>query len=429
MSISREALIKALKSAEVKETAVTNSRRGRVGRRIARRRSVRNAGDDEDEEEEDVEDLPIDGDIEDDADDVDVEDEGVAEEGDVVLAKIVDVAPEEAGEDDGEYEEVTTENLRRRFRKVKNARIVRNGRGGYTVLAPVSKKYRKVKNSRWARLVRNADTALDGRYKSVGDVESGYDEPEPKYAEELQGVDEPKWDGYKGTNNARRRQIINARKARAYDAIVARARRIRNAQELEEAVRKTTQDECQKLFKTVGTKAGGFGGGLTQNSRTSYFRIKNYRVYNADGEDVTAETVNDGQQPQQDDQQVIQLELVIDGGQDIQPEDIDVQVAGEGIPQEQDQQEQEAQQPTADPAMNDQGQQDFNNYGGFQDGTVKNCGRTRNARRRVRNARRRFASVRNEEHNEEQKEVAVENAAQNIDVAPLDVPSTFPEKH
>lgn len=405
MSISREALIKALKSAETQEATVTNARRTSRFGRTARRRAVRNEGD-EDEGESDV------------GDDID-EDAGIGDKVVIELdpdetaeveGTIVDVIDDEEGEEP-EYEEVATENLRRRFRKVKNARIVRNGRGGYTVLAPVTKKYRRVKNSRWSRLsTLNAD-GLDGRYTSTGDVPSGYDEPEDAYASELKGVEKPNWDAG-AVENVRRQRIINARKAKAYDAIVARARRIRNAEQLTKAVEETVDETLKK--RLGGATNGGFVG--SNNSRRvkngrkpiGSFRIKNYRVINAEGDDITAETLDGGQQPQPEDQQVIQLELVIDGGQDIQPEDIDVQVAGEGVPQE-------VEEPTADPGMNDQGQGMLP-----EDENIQN-GRVRNARRRIRNARRRSTAVHNEE-------TVVNNANPQVDSAPLDVPSTFPEQ-
>lgn len=402
MSISREALIKALKEADVRETSVTNARRtsSRFGR-TARRRAVRN--EDEDEGESDV------------LDDVD-EDAGIGdkvvieldpEETAEVEGTIVDVVDDEGEEP--EYEEVATENLRRRFRKVKNARIVRNGRGGYSVLAPVTKKYRRVKNNRWARLAtRNAGAGLDGRYSSTGDVPSGYDEPEDAYASELKGVDKPNWDA--GAVENRRQRIINARKAKVYDAIVARARRIRNQDEMT----KNVQDIVLKTMKDkLGDTAfsGSIGNKRVKNARKpiGLFRIKNYRILNAEGDDITTETLDGGQQPQPEDQQVIQLELVIDGGQDIQPEDIDVNVAGEEVPQE-------AEAQTADPGMNDQGEVPMIP----EDENIQN-GRVRNARRRIRNARRRSAAVHNEE-------TFVNNAAP-MDSAPLDVPSTFPEQH
>ena len=405
MSISREALIKALRSAGATETSVTNARRtNRLGR-TARRRAVRNEGDEEVGESEGLDDL-VDGDIEiGDKVTIELDPEETVEVTGTVVAPVED----EEGEDAEEYEEVTTDNARRpRYRRVKNARLVCNGKGGYTVLAPVSKKYRKVtKNSRWARIVRNADNGLDGRYTSTGDVPSGYDEPEESYASELKGVDKPDWNAGAVEN---RRRIMNARKARAYDAIVARARRIRNEEDFNRALENKFDEMCRKRFGGgSGSGSGLIGNKRVRNSRKAIgsFRIKNYRLFNEDGDDITAEAMSGQTQPQPEDQQVIQLELVIDGGQDIQPEDISVDVAGEGVPQ--------VEEPTADPGVNDQGQAAMLP----EDENVQNCGRVRNARRRIRNARRRFAAVKNEE--------TVVNNAASTDSAPLDVPSTFPE--
>lgn len=398
MGISRDALIKALKNAGTKETAVTNARRRtRVANTGRKNRVVRNEDDELDE--------LTDGELEEGADDIEIGDDVIIEldpeETVEVSGTVVGLADDEGEDEDGgdEYEEVATENLRRRYRKIKNARLVRNGRGGYTVLAPVTKKYRKVtKNSRWGRIVaRNEDGGIQD--KSTGDVDTGY-KPEGDYAEVVKvPKDAVKWNGY--TENIRRQNLLNARKAKAYDAIVARARRIRNETQLREDVTGIVKDVLADE--------------LTKNARSSkpalkshsYFKIKNYRVLNAEGDDITQETVDGGQATQPEDQQVIQLELVIDGGQDIQPEDIDVQVAGEEVPQE------EA-QPTADPGVNDQGQQPILP----EDENIQNCGRVRNARRRIRNARRRAAVVRNES-------TVVNNEV--ADVAPLDVPSTFPE--
>lgn len=401
MSISRDALIKALKSAETKSATVTNARRGRtVTRNARRRRVVRNAEDDAADEE--LADL-VDGDLDEGADDdINVGDDVIIEldpeETVEVTGTVVGLADEDADvdEEEPEYEEVSTENVRRRFRKVKNARLVRNGRGGYTVLAPVTKKYRKVtKNSRWGRVVaRNEDGGIQD--KSTGDADTGY-KPEGDYAEVVKvPKDAVDWNGY--TENLRRQRIVNARKAKAYDAIVARARRIRN------------EDNLRNIIEDVVTEK------LTKNSRSakpalkgrSYFKIRNYRVMTNEGEDITSDTVDGGQAPQNDDQQIIQLEIAVPGDVQIQPEDIGVDVAGVEIPQENAPE-------TADPGMNDQGDQQFM----AADENVQNCGRVRNARRRIRNARRRYSAVHNES--------TVVNNASSVDAAPLDVPSTFPE--
>lgn len=393
MSISRDALIKALQSAETKkETVVTNARRGRVTRN-ARRRVVRN-------EEDELDDL-TDGEIDEveDEDDIEIGDDVIIEldpeETVEVSGTVVGLADEEVEDEDEEpeYEEVSTENVRRRFRKIKNARLVRNGRGGYTVLAPVTKKYRKVtKNNRYR--VRNEEGGIQD--KSTGDADTGY-KPEGDYAEVVKvPKDAIDWNGY--TENLRRKRIVNARKAKAYDAIVARARRIRN----EENLRNIVEDVISEK--------------LTQNARSSkpvlkgrkYFKIKNYRVINAEGDDITAETVEGGQPAQPGDEQVIQLELRLPGDADVQPNEVQVDVAGEEVPQDNT-------QPSADPGMNDQGQAPVYPV----DENVQNCGRIRNARRRIRNARRRYAAVHNEE--------TVVNNASSVDAAPLDVPSTFPE--
>lgn len=396
MGISRDALIKALQSAETKKDAVvTNARRGRVVTRNARRRVVRN----EDEDIDELDDL-AEGDIDEGTDDdITIGDDVIIEldpeETVEVTGTVVGLADDEDDADDEpEYEEVSTENVRRRFRKIKNARLVRNGRGGYTVLAPVTKKYRKVtKNSRWNR-VRNEEGGIQD--KSTGDADTGY-KPEGDYAEVVKvPKDAIDWNGY--TENLRRQRIVNARKAKAYDAIVARARRIRN------------EDNLRNIIEDVVAEK------LTKNSRSmkpalqgrKYFKIKNYRVINADGDDITAETFEGGQQPQPGDEQVIQLELRLPGDADVQPNEVQVDVAGEGVPQDNT-------QPSADPGMNDQGQAPVYPV----DERVQNCGRIRNARRRIRNARRRYSAIHNED--------TVVNNASSVDVAPLDVPSTFPE--
>lgn len=153
MTVSKEDLLKALRA--VKEplaAAVTNARVRKV-------RRVLN------------EDEPVDAGYEDVVEDVPAED-GTAEVGDKVViqptgdeitGEIVEVV-EDAPEEEEVLEEEPVEN-RRRYRRVKNARILRNADGTRDVIVPVDeKKVTNVRRYKTRSVALNGSLPVDGAY-------------------------------------------------------------------------------------------------------------------------------------------------------------------------------------------------------------------------------------------------------------------------
>lgn len=288
MELSQEELLKAIGAVkEPLEAAITNARVRRV-------RRVRNA------EEDVIEEAPVEEEV--------VEEEA-AEVGDTVVieptaeitGEIVEVV-EEAPADEEEYveEEVVEEPVqnRRLYRRIKNARIVRNDKGGCDVLVPVEtkKKAKPVKNIRRYKtrtVTRNA--GADGFT-----AESAYAKLVP-----TQGV--ASW-------------ATTVNKARKYDALVQKAT-------LNATIDKAIDDAVKKALDGVKNCSKG-----TCNSKATkgsgYKRFNNYRrVRNEDGTisidialddigagapiDVPAPVVDEGPIPA--DSMVEDIDIVVDG--------------------------------------------------------------------------------------------------------------------
>jgi len=181
MSVNQEALLKALKNVrEPLETAVTNARVRKVLHRLHNEDVDIGEGVEEFVEEVD------------DGQEVNVGDyvEVAIPEGTTVTAKVVDTTPSEEFVEEteviggDEFEEEPVENVRR-YRRVRNARVVRNRGGGVDVLVPVdstangcgSKKSKKVSNTR--------------RYKVRTVTRNVGYEPESAYAKKIpsDGID------------------------------------------------------------------------------------------------------------------------------------------------------------------------------------------------------------------------------------------------
>lgn len=258
MAVSQEALLKALKNVRKPlETAVTNARVRKVLRRLNNEDEGFDFGADEGEVEEIVE--------EDGGEEVGVGDVVEVEipEGTTVTAKVVDTEPEEIveeteiveGGDEGEGEEETVENVRH-YRRVKNARIIRNKDGGLDVLVPVpakncgggccgSKSAKKVANVRRRYKVRTVTR------------NAGY-EPEAAYAKKVPG------DGIDAISKAT--YIEMARKAKLYDRLVANA-----------TIDQAIEESIDKALKKQGITN-------TRKARKSVRNLRRRSFRNEDGE-------------------------------------------------------------------------------------------------------------------------------------------------
>lgn len=241
MAISNEELIKLLQESQ---KSITNAR--------IRRRRVRNAeGDDLPEE---FADMPAE-----DAD-ADAVDEGAAD--DTILLEVKTDQPVEvdsvevvedagdAGEDVEDFvegEEEAVEN--RRYRRIKNARLVRLRNGKMALVVPRARRVKNVRRYRTRAVTRNLgfDGGVDGTY--AGTLKTD-------------GIDS--W-------------ATVENKARAYDRLVQKAA-IKNTidQAIQEAVKKATEEVGNCKTKNTRTRV--------RNARGRFLRFKNFRrVRNDDG--------------------------------------------------------------------------------------------------------------------------------------------------
>ncbi len=261
MAVSQEALLKALKNVRKPlETAVTNARVRKVLRRLNNEDEGFDFGADEGEVEEIVE--------EDGGEEVGVGDVVEVEipEGTTVTAKVVDTEPEEIVEEteiveggdegEGEGEEETVENVRH-YRRVKNARVIRNKDGSLDVLVPVASKNCGGAGC-GAKKTGKKVTNVRRRYK-VRTVtrNSGY-EPESAYAKKIPG------DGIDAISKAT--YIEMARKAKLYDRLVANA-----------TIDQAIEESIDKALKKQGIAN-------TRKARKSVRNLRRRSFRNEDGE-------------------------------------------------------------------------------------------------------------------------------------------------
>lgn len=241
MTVDRDALLRSLRAAKKPLMAAVNNaaRMRRPTRRVVRR--VRNAdGDIEEEVVEEPTDVT--------SEDVGVGDTVVIKPKDEIEGEIVEIVEESPADDEVieevEEEEAPVQNVRRRYRRVKNARVLKNADGGCDVLVPVEPErtmYRtkNVRRYRTRTVTRNAGIPVDGTY-----------------AKTISTPDAASW-------------ATVANKARKYDELVMNAN-------IEDALKKAVQDALQSngIANSCAKK--------TYNSRMR--RFKNYRrVRNEDG--------------------------------------------------------------------------------------------------------------------------------------------------
>lgn len=385
MAISNEELIKLLQESQ---KSITNAR--------IRRRRVRNAeGDDMPEDFADMpaEDAEADAVDEGEANDtilLEVKtDQPVEVDSVEVVEDAGDVGGDEDFEDFEEGEEEAVEN--RRYRRIKNARLVRLRNGRMALVVPRSAT-RRVKNTRrryrTRAVTRNLgfDGGVDGTYAGTLKTE---------------GIDS--W-------------ATVENKARAYDRLVQKAA-IKNTidQAIEEAVKKATEgvDNC----KTRNTRT------KVRNARGRFLRFKNFRrVRNDDG---TIEIIIDTTDPG------IPTDLPIDDTTDLAPveenipaADVDMVDSAEDLAAPVVDAEADYVLPPDSPVEG---------IDIFVDGEeVSSLEPIENRRRmRVRNARRRRFAARNRAvHNQqsEDKTVNVNNSAA-VSEGTLSIPSTFPNSN
>ena len=407
MAVSQEALLKALKNVRKPlETAVTNAR----VRKVLRRLNNEDEGFDFDADEGEVEEIVE----EDGGEEVGVGDVVEVEipEGTTVTAKVVDTEPEEIVEEteiveggdegEGEGEEETVENVRH-YRRVKNARIIRNKNGSLDVLVPVASKNCGAAGC-GAKKTGKKVTNVRRRYK-VRTVtrNSGY-EPESAYAKKIPG------DGIDAISKAT--YIEMARKAKLYDRLVANA-----------TIDQAIEESIDKALKKQGIAN-------TRKARKSVRNLRRRSFRNEDGEytyDEVAEAPVDtavADAPFVDEAQSAIVIPLSDAEMTTLADELDD--AAEAV-EETAEAVEEAPAEVEEDVISENARRILN----------KRLGRIGRVARRVKNIRRapKAKVVKNEaaveEKAEEKAEVAdttvtVENSA--VDICGLSLPSTFPTK-
>lgn len=251
MTVSRDDLLRCLQEAKKPLMAAVNnaSRARRSARPVRVVRRIRNADGDIEEQIEEVDEEPVEEEVD---ETVGVGDTVVIQPDQEITGEIVEVveeAPSDEVVEEVEEEEEPVQNARRRYRRVKNARILRNSAGGCDVLVPIEtpqKPVYRTKNVRRYRtrtVTRNAGIPVDGTY-----------------AKTVSTPDVASW-------------ATVANKARRYDELLLNA-----------SIEQSIDDALKKALNKNGITNNGCKGRCTTNRRSNVLRFDRYRqVRNEDG--------------------------------------------------------------------------------------------------------------------------------------------------